>query len=91
MTETTAVGALRDTFAMLAEKRRPIADVELLALQRRVCAAVDEMKAAGMLPERVVVMVKALATDSGVQWRDNNLFAELVTWCIDHYYQPSAS
>src|SRR5690349_10108954 len=87
VTQPSALGALRATFAMLAQKPAPIGDIELLALQRRVCAVVDEMKGAGALPERVVVTVRRLATDSGVHWRDNKLFDQLVNWCVDHYYR----
>jgi hypothetical protein len=91
MLESTTVGGLRATFTMLAEKKTHITDTELLALQRRVSAAVDEMKAAGALPERVIIAIKGLASDTGVQWSDNELFSQLATWCVDRYYaEPDA-
>ncbi len=55
-------------------------------LRERVGTAVDEMKAAGLLPERIVVTVKTLAGDAGVQWGGNKLFETLVNWCVERYY-----
>jgi hypothetical protein len=57
-------------------------------LQRHVCAAVDEMKTSGILPERIIVAVKRVAADGGFQWATNRLFEQMVGWCVDRYYRP---
>ena len=57
-------------------------------LRGRVCAAVDEMRATGSLPERVIVVVKGMATDSGLRWSDGEMFERLVGWCVERYYEP---
>jgi hypothetical protein len=88
VTESTAVGDLRAAFTVLAAKNYPLGHSDLDMLRGRVCAAVDEMKDRGALPERVIVVVKGLATDSGLRWSDVEMFERLVGWCVERYYAP---
>jgi hypothetical protein len=48
------------------------------------------MKAGGVLPERIIVAVKGVATHAGIQWADNRLFVQLIAWCVDRYYEKPA-
>jgi hypothetical protein len=87
VTGSNALGDLRVAFTTLAPRSSHLAASDVELLQRRVCAAVDEMKAGGVLPERIIVAVKGVATDAGIQWADNRLFVQLVAWCVDRYYE----
>jgi hypothetical protein len=90
VTDSSALGDLRAVFTALAPRSNHLAASDVAMLQGRVCAAVDEMKAEGALPERIIVAVKRVATDSGVQWADNRLFVQLIAWCVDRYYEKQA-
>jgi hypothetical protein len=48
---------------------------------------VDALKADGMPPERVVIVVKNLANDVGIQWNNESLFDDLIGWCIHRYFR----
>ena len=74
-------------------------EAEQDVLRAQLCAVVDEFKAAGCLPERVVIAVKQIAEDAGLRpsravmvagaplsQRDTTMMA-LVRWCIEHYYR----
>jgi hypothetical protein len=86
VTDSSAIGDLRTMFVALARNRPMPSDADLSALRRHVDAAVDEMKQSDMLPEHVVIAVKRLALDSGIQWTNHRLFDRLIDWCLEDYY-----
>jgi hypothetical protein len=67
-------------------------------LQRHVCDFVDDRKAAGWPPERVIIAVKQIAREAGLRpstaiaskyvtlTNQDNFLVELVGWCIHRYY-----
>jgi hypothetical protein len=93
MQDTPAVVALRDD---IARGLRPSLHS---ALYEKVCAVVDELKAAGWPPERVIVAVKRIADEAGVRpsknvlsrgadiTDDDALIVQMVKWCIERYYR----
>jgi hypothetical protein len=44
------------------------------------------MKAAGVLPEHIVISLKRIALDAEIQWTNHALFERLIDWCLAHYY-----
>lgn len=82
-----ALDALRDTLAAVASTDAQPTSEERAALESRVCAVVDQLKADGAPPERVVIIVKNLATMAGIQWSSEALFDDLVGWCIQRYFR----
>jgi hypothetical protein len=100
-----AASALRDRLVTVTTTRLPIADAETDAeLRERVCAAVDDFKAAGWPPERVVIAMKQIARDAGLTPSRNlttlsrvlitgrdAVIAKVVRRSIDRYYQASTS
>ena len=73
------------------------ADIDEAALQRAVCSYVQQLKAAELPPERVLVTVKAIAHRGGVPLSHTEqtpqraplegLMAIIVRWCIAEYYR----
>jgi hypothetical protein len=67
-------------------------------VQRLVCDFVDDRKAAGWPPERIIVAVKQIALEAGLRpsttviKRDatlttvDNFLVEMVGWCIHRYF-----
>lgn len=86
MTDRPAIVALRAAFANLTPRSTNLSNADVDLLRGRVCAAVDEMKASGVLPERIVVAVKTVASNAGSPWRNNPLYEELVRWCVERYF-----
>src|SRR5215471_13962165 len=84
--DSSAIADLRAAFVSLTEDDPLPGAAEISALRHCVDAAVDELKDAGMLPERVVIAVKQLALDSGIQWTNVRLFDRLIDWCLEQYY-----
>lgn len=91
MHDSPAVVALR---ASIARGERS----DTRSLHDEVCAVVDELKAAGWPPERVLVAVKQIADEAGLRPsaavlsasrpltdRDTKL-VQIVQWCIERYY-----
>jgi hypothetical protein len=86
---------LRERIATL---RLPLTPSAKDGLRGAVCTYVDELKALGWLPERVIVAVKQLAREAGLKssaWKvltstpntaSDNLLVEVVGWCIERYY-----
>lgn len=83
--ETSALTGLRTAFELLAPNAAKLTDSDLSMLQGRVCAAVDEMKGVGVPSVGIIVVVNDLAADAGLH--EATLFAQLVTWCVDRYYE----
>ena len=82
----SAVGRLRAGFEALASKRTRVTGYDVNPLRGRVCAVVDELKASGDRPARVILAIKRLATDSGMAWHEVETFGRIVRWCADRYY-----
>lgn len=71
-------------------------------LNRLVADFVHERRALGWPPERVIVALKQVAQEAGLQSADrvstldaeitarDELLGEMVRWCIDAYYSPPA-
>lgn len=64
------------------------------ALQRDVCAYVDELKASGASAQKVVSGARKLVRETARRFppseRTENLLKTMLGWCIDQYYRESA-
>jgi hypothetical protein len=97
--------ALLSTLANLsAHKAPPLTIAEVQLVRDRVCALVDELKTAGVTPERVIVAIKEVARDAHIDghvrlldasngrepYRPSaGLLDSMVKWCIERYYAKS--
>jgi hypothetical protein len=84
----------------LASLQVPLDPESRLEVQWLVWSFVDDRKAAGWPPERVIIAVKQIARDVGLQPsvfiidRDaplttvDGFLVEMVSWCIARYYKP---
>jgi len=79
---------LRDSFTRFADRIYDLTPDEERELETRVCAVVDDMKAGGAMPERILIAVKRVAADAGVQWMEHRLFGQIINWCVRRYYPP---
>lgn len=82
----------------LREASFPLTDFAEREFYDLVCAYVGELKALGVLPERVIMAVKHTADEAGVfatprliELRapldgKDKLLADMVRWCIERYY-----
>ena len=99
MFDRPPVIALRDTLATVVAEHPMLLDANRqVVLQQQVCAVVEDFKAAGWQPERVIIAVKQIAADAGLKASPRVLSAatplterdavigDLVRWCIEHYY-----
>src|SRR4029079_6762388 len=99
MYDLPSVIALRTELTEVAALRPALVDPERHAARcRRVCDAVDELRAAGWTPERVIVAMKQIASDAGlhpsrklyvvtesVHDRDV-LLVDMIGWTIRRYF-----
>jgi hypothetical protein len=94
-----AVVGLRDHLAsMFRSHPFPVKESYAGELREHVCAVVDELKAAGWAPARIIVSVQQVATDAGMEQSfsradgshaSNQLdvvSVSIVRWCIEQYY-----
>jgi len=95
-----SVTALRDSLVAVAA-RVSTADAERdTRLREEVRAAVADLKAAGWSPERVVIAIKQVARDAGLNPSRNLMTFEartptgpdavivnVIGWCIERYYE----
>ena len=99
MYDRPPVVALHDYLAAVAAAHPALAaERQTKELRRRVCAVVDELKAAGWQPERVIIAVKQVAEDAGLRPTKSILSAtaplterdiavvHIVRWCIEQYF-----
>ena len=99
MYDRPPIVALRDYLAAAVAAHPAIAEEAYRQeLHQRVCAVVDELKAADWPPERVIVAVKRVAEDVGLRPTRSILSASdplseqdvaivhMVRWCIEQYY-----
>jgi hypothetical protein len=56
-------------------------------LRDAVCAAVDELRAAGRTSERVVFLIKWLAAEAGLDATQHiEAIEQIAGWCVQRYY-----
>jgi hypothetical protein len=82
----TALESLRATFAAIAQNASALSPQETEVVRRRVLDVVDELKAAGALPERIIVAIKKLAADVGIAWTGSALLEQIVNWSVERFY-----
>jgi hypothetical protein len=85
---------VRLSFQALAENPAGFTDADADLLRHRLCAAVDELKAVGWPIEGVIVRIKTLASEVGVQLGNDlhrqdihPVLAQAVLWCVQQYYR----
>src|SRR5438270_2899584 len=99
MYERPPVVALRDYLSKVVAIHPVLAEAaQSEELRQRVCAMVDELKAAGWPPERVIVAAKQVSEDAGIcttlcvpsgitpMTQQDVAIANVVSWCIQRYY-----
>ena len=99
MYDRPSVVALRESLSAVAASRPAKVDkARLRAIHERVCPVVDDLKAAGWPPERIIVALKQIADDVGLNTSRRLLVAStplqehdavvvgIVRWCIERYY-----
>jgi len=87
MIASPAEEALRTAFEELLPSSRIASRAQRERLQGAVCALVDELKAAGMNAEHVVIRIRAIAREIGRGGFSDTLVADAVRWCIARYYE----
>lgn len=60
------------------------------SLRAKVCAVVDDMKAANMAPEHVLLAIKGIAFEAEVGRGSTRLVEVMVTWCLEQYFKAGA-
>ena len=86
VTHPTALESLRAAFAAIAQNASALSPQETEVVRRRVLDVVDELKAAGALPERIIVAIKKLAAEVGIAWTGSVLLEQIVNWSVEHFY-----
>ena len=103
MYDRPSVVALRDSLVTVA-RSRPGAPFEIGqdALREQLCAVVDDFKAAGWLPERVIIAVKQIAEDAGLRpsrallhnraalSERDIMIMSIIRWSIEHYFEGAS-
>jgi len=89
-TEPASLAALRRTFASIAPHAATLSRDERARLRDQVCTVVGDLKAAGELPERVVVIIRSVAREEGIGPSGDGLVSEAVAWCIADYFEDTA-
>ena len=87
-----SLDALRSAFADVFPKAVLIRSSDLDALHQRVDAVVDALKGAGEPPERVIRLVKELASeiDGSTEASAHRLVNRAVEWAIARYFVADA-
>jgi hypothetical protein len=99
MHDRPSVVALRDSLSAVAKSHRAVVDTgHQSALRERVWAVVDDFKAEGWPPERIIVALKQIVDDAGLSTSRRVLIAStplverdavvvgIVRWFIERYY-----
>ena len=87
-TEHSATDTLREVLSELDPLAHYAKPNTLGTLQQKVCAVVDELKATGMSPEHIMLVVKGIASESRVD-PSSPLVEQMVKWCIEQYFKES--
>jgi hypothetical protein len=82
--ESVATLELRKALSPFADNESN--ETHLLTLRRCVLSVVEERKAAGDLPEHIVVFVKRLALEAGVHWSNHAFFHRVIGWTFERYW-----
>lgn len=78
--------ALHERLASLVE---PLDASTEDGVQRLIWDFVDDRKAEGSPPERVILAVKQIALEAGLKpTMSDDFFVEMVGWCIQRYFHP---
>jgi hypothetical protein len=89
-----ATDVLRSAIADLPRSSYSADGTALGSLHKKVCDAVDELKARGMVPEHVLLAVKAIAFDATAKEPTASVLIEkMVKWSLAQYFKddPRAS
>ena len=86
MTNPTAIDSLRTAFTAVASNASTLSAQETDFVRRRVHDVVDELKASGVLPERIIVVIKKLALEAGLAWTGTRLVDQIVNWTLERFY-----
>jgi hypothetical protein len=89
MSQDPALEALRAALITIAPYAPRLTRQETAMLEAHVRAAVDELKAASVFPERVIVAVKSLAADAGIGFMAQGLVDHMTAWCIERYFESA--
>jgi hypothetical protein len=89
MSQHPAYDALRAALFTLAPYAPRLTRHETTMLHALVRAAVDELKAASVFPERVIVVVKSLADEAGIGFVGQGLVDHMTAWCIERYFESA--
>ena len=88
MTTGSSTDLLREAFVALPPNKYSADDERLSDLHPKVCAVVDDLRAAGMQPEHVILTVKGIAMEAGVSGlRASGLMDRMVRWCLRQYFK----
>ena len=84
--------AVRLYSEFVASRIRPRGSTGMAECRVLIEAAVDELKATGMTPERVLLEIKHLSAASDESSYDGAGWTEVVTWCLQRYFatEPNA-
>jgi hypothetical protein len=86
MSNTSSSDALRDALTNLPPSAYEPNAPSVGELHQKVCAVVDELRAAGMQPEHVILAVKGIAYEASLGPESWRLMETLVKWCIAQYF-----
>jgi len=82
----TSIEALRHAFATISGRMTTGLSIdEAEQLRVAVYAAVADLRRVGMLPDRVIAIVRLIAHDAGVHVAENNPLDLVVNWCTQAY------
>jgi len=73
-------------FASVAGHASVLSRAEVAELRERVCHVVRDLKAAGELPERVIVIIRHAAREEKIDAAGDGLLSDVVKWCIAEYF-----
>jgi hypothetical protein len=90
MPSPKSVDVLRAALANLPHSAYTADRAALGPLHQRVCDVVDELKAAGMKPEHVVLTVKGIAFEAMMGPLAPDFVDKIVKWCLEQYFKETS-
>lgn len=87
---TEAADTLRAALAAISPSAYTSKRDALGPLHQKVCDVVDELKAAGMAPEHVILAVKGIAFEATMGPLAGVLVDEMVKWCLEQYFKEQS-
>jgi hypothetical protein len=86
----SALDALSDACAAIAPRMTSLSGNDIERLYQRVAAVVDELKAEGALPERVLITLKRVVTRAGIPIGYRGpLLEHMTVWFVERYFPPT--